>query len=242
MARSRNPPSQVDQPKKEELVEITPQCSTPGCVVWITVKIPKKLPRGFALDKPFLCGFCSQERIDHLEEELRQMKEEANAQPPSFASLFKSPIPPNVSTLSRMLKEEDKIKADRVKDIKITNPPEEDDQEALNFMTEALDVDMTGVKTTLKRIKRNEKPDILIATVGEDKKREFLKKAKLLRNTAGCEQTYISPHYTKAEEEQQFHLRQELKKRKLEHPEQDLIIRHGEIITRPTATAAGDSG
>ena len=61
-----------DKEEKEEFVELESECSS--CCVWIPYKVPKKIPRGFTIERDILCNFCSANEINALKKELNDVK------------------------------------------------------------------------------------------------------------------------------------------------------------------------
>lgn len=174
-------------------------------------------------------------KIQTLEKRIEKLEQKSPQETRLYSSLFsgnETSVPINRATVAQAIRSEEKESEEKKQNIKITAPVLNDDKEEVEAIADELEIDLSGIKMSTKRVKREKKPDLLIVRVGPEKRSEFLKKAKHLRSSSIRQNTYISPDLTRAEEEQQYYLRQELKQKKKDEPQHEWIIRRGKVTQR----------
>ena len=153
----------------------------------------------------------------------------------SFAEVMKTKQ--NVATLRKELMVEEKERSEKSGNVIVSGVESDGQEEAeskVKEMLEVLDVDMDGVKMEVVRLgKEEQEKRMLLVKVGEEKKRELLKKAKKLRETK-FEKVFVQPDLTWAERKEQFELREERRKKKEKEPTKDWIIKMGKVVQRKT--------
>lgn len=238
----KNKKKATDEDGSEHFVECSGSgLNNLGCVAWVHVWLPMKIPKGF-MDRPFLCGYCAAAEMNELSSKLDNMKSDlektnVNKQEKSYAEIASSNL--NISVLAKQVRNEEKMHQDIANNLVIYGSrPSDDAEKEMQLVREignAIDVNLDGVKLQTKRLGkiRSDGSQLLRVTMLSEKKGEFLKKAKELRKVDTFKQIYIHPDLTPGERQQQYLLRQELKKMRHDEPEKKWKILKNRVIEVP---------
>ena len=109
---------------------------------------------------------------------------------------------------------------------------QEKDAQIVAEIARDLEIELKGFVPQVKRFDQNNNKKIHVTST-VDIQREFVRKAKQLRNFDRWKNVYINPDLTKAQQEEQYLLRKALREAKLRDPSKDWIIRNHSIVTRP---------
>lgn len=196
-----------------------------------------------------------QEKIQVLTDRIKELEDttKTNGMPanqietrPTYASFFKSKT--NEATLLRNLNREKSDQESKKSNIIITGLPysevnpnqETDDKEIFQELANHITCDLTNINHKLLRIgKINENGTRkLLVKLNEEKRKEFLEKAKKLRSSDRWNTIYINADLTRAQQEAEYFLRNELRQKKTQNPDKKWIISKGRVVetqTRPNS-------
>ena len=71
---------------------------------------------------------------------------------------------------------------------------------------------------------------MIVTLTDHGKRREIMTKAKTLKTSTQFKDVFIEPDMTTAEREEQYQLRQKLRKTRADNPDKDFRIKSGQII------------
>ena len=179
-----------------------------------------------------------QRQISEVQNQIKKL-EEHRSEVPTYASALKSNLPANqivnASTMVKIINTETKTMENRAGNVVVTGlNPDENVSEQLENLCTTLGVQVPDNSRQFWPKKKENRPHVLIWTTGVEKRKELLRKSKMLAQHEEWKNVYINRHMTKAEEEVDYHLRQELKKQRRAHPDKQFFIRMGEIRERKT--------
>ena len=208
------------------------ECTGPNCVAWVVVWLPKKISRKF-LDRDFLCGFCAAEKVTDLQTKLRDLKAKT-ANPPSHENerQISNEPKPTFAAILKNIKSEEVQQAKKSMNLIIsgTKPTDNDTALVSNICRELNVNESKDCKT--KRIGRKNENGfqmLLVSCANEKFRKDLLASSKKLSQIEAFKCIYINPDLTKSEREEQFNLRQQLKKARANFPNKKYMIKHGKI-------------
>jgi hypothetical protein len=201
-----------------------------GCVAWVTLWLPKKIPKGF-LNRDFLCGYCAAEAVAKLQERTRaESLRETFAEVVSAKGNDGHHHQHNISQLRKELKREERTHDERKNNlIVVGTKPDGNDEDMLKALATELKMKLDAEHLTRVGKVRDDGSQLLKITLPEDQRKELLGRAKLLKESAGFSKVFIQPDYTPEEQKLQYELRMKLKKARDEHPNKKWKISRGRI-------------
>ena len=208
-------------------------CSSDGCDIWTTVLLPKTIAVATLEKADFLCGFCATKRLAEL-----KVHHETKTEP-SYVEITKNMKNSSLcATIVEQVKAEEKQQTEKSNNLVIRGlkaDKDQTDKEMLTDLASAVSVTLEEDEFTTRRIKKknnaNANPLLIVTFKDAITRLKLLKSSKKLNDCDEFKGVFINPDYTKAEQAQQYELRQELRSKRETDSEKTWIIRNNMVVS-----------
>ena len=206
------------------------RCSNGECDIWTCIVTPKS----FTDFTGFICGFCSAKELLKLKQALEEQSKSTTV---SYAEITKNFKDTSVcAALADEVKTEEKRQKAKSANLVfhgVKPPTDKSDVNLVHEISGKLSVELSPSDFSVKRVppKEGQKRNLLIVSFNDTVKRlALLRKAKKLREFSEYAGIFINPDLTRAEQQKQFELRQELREKRASQPDKAWIIRNDRVI------------